>query len=106
MRKEVWQMDGYQIGDHVVFRRNQAAADPGHGADSVPPSPVDDTPRPRSRVDEYWTVRAVNGDGTIDVTNAEGKIFRLKSSSPGLCKASFFAELLHGRQFPVVWGMR
>ena len=84
-------MDGYKLGDHVIFRKGDSPLPPGHPAKGLVTSGVKE---------QFWTVKSVRKDGTIDVLTKDGKTLRLKSSSPRLRKASLLTELLYGRRFP------
>ncbi len=90
----------FAVGDHVVYRKQKRSVHPTPRARDVMPSRGGD--EYLYRVDKYWTVSRVLDGDAIEAVTRRGKTHRLSARDPRLVRAGWFAELLHGREFPLV----
>ncbi|MFK7735977.1 MAG: hypothetical protein AB8B50_08120 [Pirellulaceae bacterium] len=87
-----------KIGDQVVFAKEKHSGTPGQRARDVSAATKGDSYS--YLVDKYWTVREVEGDGTLQLVTRRGKMHRIPADHPNLRPARFFERLFLARRFP------
>ncbi len=97
-RRKTSSMHSLKVGDRVVFAKSKQSVSPGPRARQVSAGMKGDAYS--YVVDKYWTVQAVNPDGTVTLVTRRGKHHTLSIDTPGLRPASLWDRLFFGSRFP------
>ena len=97
-------MQKFSVGDHVIYHTSKVSQQPGPRAEGIRPAPRGDDYS--YAVEKFWTVSAVDEDGTsIEIRTRRGKRRTLRTDDPRLRKAHFWEEIAHRGQFPDLAGL-
>ncbi|MBN1556786.1 MAG: hypothetical protein JW951_01420 [Lentisphaerae bacterium] len=91
-------MDGYAVGDHVIYHKTKSSPHPGPRAEGVRPSEHGEDYT--YGVDKFWTVSAVHADGSLEVVTRTGKRHVLDPRDPNLRKAGVVDNMRYRDRFP------
>lgn len=90
-------LQGFQVGDWVVYLKSKRSVHPGPRARDVQPSEKGDGYS--YVVEKLWVVVEVCQDGTLVLKTRRGKQHRLPATDPLLHKASLFQRLRYRTRF-------
>jgi hypothetical protein len=88
----------YRPGDLVVFVVSKISRDPGPRAHDIHPAPFGETYQ--YIVDKYWTVRAISGDGALELVTRRGKVHHVRANDPRLRPARLWERWFQRERFP------
>ncbi|TCD48082.1 hypothetical protein [Chlorobium sp. N1] len=93
-----------RVGDTIVYHKPKSSFSPGPRARQV--YPLARGEEYHYVVDKFWTVTAINEDGTVDVVTRTGKTHHLKADDPNISKTGLIDHLMHRKRFPVLEDMK
>jgi hypothetical protein len=93
-------MHRFQVGEHVIYRKQKASPKPGPHAVAI--APAEHGEDYWYFVDKYWTVSQVFDDGSFEIVTRRGKTHRLQPDDPHLRRANLLEQWLHRERFPVL----
>lgn len=90
----------FKPGEAVIYKKPKRSTHPGMHAKEVYPAPHGEDYS--YYVEKYWTVVAVQSNGTVVVCTRRGKVHALDAHDPALRKAAWWERLLLQHRFPPV----
>lgn len=92
--------NSFKIGSKVVFAKQKVSPSPGQRATDIAPQGKGE--EYSYIVDKYWTVAALNEDGTLTLKTRRGKVHRVPADDHRLRKPNIWERLFRSHRFPDV----
>ena len=91
-------MQGYAVGDPVIYRREKHSSRPGPRARNIDPAPLGEYYS--YQVDKFWMVKEVKPSGDLVLLTRRGKTHVVPASDPRLRRPHWWERLLYSGRFP------